>query len=269
MIDGLRVVLFQPKFAQNVGAAARACANMGCGELVLVAPRDWDLERALPLATPKGEPVLRAARVVDELEQALAGCAHVYGTTARTGGWRTGLLTPRAAAERVAGQCREGARVALLFGPEDRGLTNAETEVCGQLVTIPTAEASSLNLAQAVLLLLYECFLAAQEAPRGAPREPAAHNLATHAEQELLFAAMREALLAIGVLKDQNTDYWMLPVRRFVQRTPLRRAEFNMLMGVCRQVRWVAGRAGLLWPGNDPGREPGPDGTGGSGKSGG
>ena len=257
VLDGLAVVLFQPKFAQNVGAAARACANMGCAELVLVAPRDWSLELALPMATAKGEPVLRAARMVADLGEALAGFAHVYGTTARTGGWRKGLLAPRAAAARAVEQCRGGARVALLFGPEDRGLTNEQTEVCGQLVTIPTAEASSLNLAQAVLLLLYECLLAEQDAPRGAPREPAAHNLASHAEQELLFSALREALLAIGVLKDQNTDYWMLPVRRFVQRTPLRRTEFNMLMGVCRQMRWVAERAGLLEPAADPGREPG------------
>ncbi len=246
MLENVRVVLFDTKFAENVGSVARACVNMGCRDLVLVSPRGWDMERALPMATVKGAELLRRMRIVDTLGEALAGCAHVYGTTARTGGWRRGILSPGAAADAVTEQVRGGARVALVFGPEDRGLTNAETEVCSQLVTIPTdPEASSLNLSQAVLVVLYECFVRSQDRPRGLPREPAAHNLATHEEQELLFRAMRDALLSIGVLKDQNTDYWMLPVRRFVQRVPLRRGEFNMLMGVCRQVRWVASRAGL------------------------
>lgn len=243
MLDNLAVVLFRPKFPENVGAAARACVNMGCTELILVAPRNWDVERALPMATVKGAPLVKSARITDTLAEALAGFEHVYGTTARTGGWRKGILNPVRAAEGINGHRAAGARVAVVFGPEDRGLTNAETEVCGHLVTIPTTDASSLNLAQAVLVILYECFSRAQERPFGARREPAAHNLATHEEQELLFRTMQDALSAIDFLKDQNTEYWMLPVRRFLQREPLKRAEFNMLMGVCRQVQWIADKA--------------------------
>ncbi|NJB68282.1 tRNA/rRNA methyltransferase [Desulfobaculum xiamenense] len=247
MLDNLTIVLFHPKFPENVGSAARACANMGCPNLVVVSPRNWDMGRAGALATPKGEDILRSMRVVDDLPTALAGFQHVYGTTARTGGWRKGLWTPSRAASEMVAQMQGASRVAVVFGPEDRGLTNEETEICGRLLTIPTSpEASSLNLAQAVLVVLYECFKHSVENPEAedAPAPtPVTSNLATHEEMELLFANLKDTLAAIDYLKDENTDYWMLPVRRFLQRAPFRRSEFNMLMGICRQVKWVADKA--------------------------
>lgn len=240
------IVLFQPKFPENVGSAARACANMGCGELIVVCPRNWDMDRAASLATPQGAEILRRMRVAPDLPSAVAGFSHVWGTTARTGGWRRGMRTPRAAAGDIQARLTGGGSVAVVFGPEDRGLTNAETELCGGLITIPTAEASSLNLAQAVLVVLYECFTASLESRASAPPEPAGSNLATHEELELLFSNMHEALSAIDYLKQDNSDYWMLPVRRFLTGRPMKRFEFNMLMGICRQVKWIASRAGRM-----------------------
>lgn len=263
MLANLAVVLFRPKFSENVGSTARAMANMGCRDLIVVSPQDFDEGRARALATAKGQDILDRMTVTDSLAAALAPFEAVYGTTARTGGWRKGLLTPETAAVRGAETIRAGGRIAVLFGPEDKGLTNDETQVCGRLVCIPTAvEASSLNLAQAVLIILYEFMKAATGRTRhaaeeaGSAPEPAAApeegggggaepgRAATHKEREALFANLKETLAAIDFLKDDNPDYWMLPVRAFIERIRLKRSEFNLLMGVCRQIKWAVGKGG-------------------------
>lgn len=240
-LSRLAVVLFSPKFSENVGSTARAMANMGVSELIVVSPQDYDPGRARALATQKGQPILEAMTVTDDLAGALAPFEMVYGTTARTGGWRKGMLTPETAAARGVDILRSGASAAVVFGPEDRGLTNDETRICGRLITIPTSvAASSLNLAQAVLIVLYEFFKASLKMPFK-PGGPPDSRQATHEEREALFANLQEALLAIDFLKDDNPEYWMLPVRRFADRVGLKRNEFNLLMGICRQMKWAAG----------------------------
>lgn len=224
--------------------AARACANMGCPRICLVAPERWDMDKARPLATPKGLPVLKAIRVVPDLADALAESSLVMGTTARLGGWRKGVLTADQAGAVAAPAVRAGERVSLVFGSEDRGLSNEESLLCQHLVTIPTAgEASSLNLAQAVLIVLYECARAMRGAASGAPSEtPAATPLTgargiTAAEQERLMAHFKAMLLALDVLHGDNPEYFLLPWRRLFGRARLRRHEYDALMGLCRQVR--------------------------------
>lgn len=239
----LLVVLFRPKYAENVGSVARAMLNMGASRLVLVDPQGYEQDRAAPLATNHARHILESAVIVPTLAEALAGTSLVIGTTARTGGWRKGLLTPAKAAPEVLARLGEGGRAALVFGPEDRGLTNEETCLCDQLVMIPASpQCTSLNLSQAVLILLYECFQLALTKPFE-PAGPPTERDASFEERQALFANMQEALSAIDFLKDQNAEYWMLPVRRFFSRFRLRRNEFNLLMGVCRQVRTVAARA--------------------------
>jgi len=240
----LAIVLCGPRFPENVGAAARACANMGCPNLVVVTPGNWNEERALALATPKGAPLLRQARFEDDLASALAGFTAVYGTTARGGGWRRDISTPAKAAPEMWEAMAQGGRVAVVFGAEDRGLTNEEINLCPRLLTIPTVDdASSLNLAQAVLVVLYECF---KSAPGRAfrPAGPKDSRPATLQEHELLYDAVKRALRALDFFKDANEDYWLLPLRRFFGRVSLRRNEFNQLMGVCRQILWLAGARG-------------------------
>jgi tRNA/rRNA methyltransferase len=243
VLSHLDIVLFRPKYPENVGSVARAMLNMGARNLVLVDPQGFDLDKAAPLATVHARHILETARIEPTLRAALSGTALVIGTTARTGGWRKGLFSPaHAADEAVLPRLAEGGRVALVFGPEDRGLTNEETSLCDHLVMIPAhPDCTSLNLSQAVLILLYECFqrsLATPFEPKGPPQE----RDASFEERDVLFANLQAALSDIGFLKDQNADYWMLPVRRFFGRFRLRRNEFNLLMGVCRQVRWVASR---------------------------
>ena len=243
-LSRLDIVLFRPKYAENVGSVARAMMNMGCANLVLVDPQGYEVDRALPLATVHARHILEDARIVGDLREALAGASWVIGTTARTGGWRKGIKNPACAAgEEILPRLREGGRVALIFGPEDRGLTNEETSLCDQLVMIPAhPDCTSLNLSQAALILLYECYQKSLEKPHQ-PAGPPTERDASFEERDVLMTSIQAALSDIDFLKDQNADYWMLPVRRFFGRFRLRRNEFNLLMGICRQVRWVAAKA--------------------------
>ena len=97
-------------------------------------------------------------------------------------------------------------------------------------------EASSLNLAQAVLLVLYECMKKGLDKPFS-PAEPPPSRLINHQEQEILYSNIQEVLLRIDFIKKDNLDYWMLPLRRFMNRLKLKRNEFNLLMGICRQIK--------------------------------
>ena len=254
LLDALEVVLVRTRFPENIGMAARACANMGCGRLCLVAPERWEMEKARPLATPKGLPVLESIRLAPSLAEAVAGSTLVMGTTARLGGWRRSVLTADQAGALAAGALRAGERVSLVFGSEDRGLSNEELLSCQRLVTIPTAgEASSLNLAQAVLILLYECGRALRgasvrncadsaEGPEAAPGAACGGRRITAAEQERLLEAFKAMLLTLDALHGDNPDYFLLPWRRLFGRAGLRRHEYDALMGLCRQVRNKLGR---------------------------
>lgn len=253
-LDDLEVVLVRTRFPENIGMAARACANMGCARLCLVAPERWEVEKARPLATPKGLPVLAAIRVVPDLAAAVAASSLVMGTTARLGGWRRSVLTSDRA--EAAGALCAGERVSLVFGSEDRGLSNEELLLCQRLVTIPTAgEASSLNLAQAVLILLYECGRGLKGAPprsrEACPetRDPAREGKGggrriSAAELERLMEAFKATLLTLDALHGDNPDYFLLPWRRLFGRAGLRRHEYDALMGLCRQVRNKLGSGG-------------------------
>ena len=264
LLHGLDVVLVQTRFPENIGMAARACVNMGCGHISLVAPERWLRDKAAPLATPKGQGILDGISLYDSLPEAVADSTLVIGTTARRGGWRQAMLSPERCAAEVADCLRQGGRVSLVFGPEDRGLDNAAITHCHRLVCIPTdPEASSLNLAQAVLLLLYACASAVRTAEKGEKPDSAAgpdtgtaaasgdsspettgHGApASAADMERLMAALRDMLLRIDYLHGDNPDYFLMPWRRLFGRARLRRHEYDALMGMCRQVRRALERA--------------------------
>lgn len=238
------VILTRPRFPENIGMAARACANFGVDRLILVAPELWLREKAEALATPQAKAVLDSVVVVDHLADALAPFSLAYGTTARTGGWRAGVISPAGAAAEIATLGPDDGDVALVFGPEDTGLENNEIEQCTRLVSIPTMPAaSSLNLAQAVLLMVYECFKAGLEHgvyPRrkvgGRKNSPPA----TLEEMERLFGALKTALIGIDFLPAENPDWFMLPLRRFFRKSGLRRHEVDLFMGICRQMNRLA-----------------------------
>ena len=232
--SNIAVVLNKPRIPENIGSAARAMCNMGIRDLILVDPRDCDLSRILKTATHAAGDVVEQMTVLETLPEALAPFNFVVGTTARLGGQREGILSPAQVAERLI-PISQSNRNALVFGPEDRGLTNAELRLCHWLVTIPTADFSSLNLAQAVLVLCHEIFGAGREAP-------AAHvpRLANRHELDGMYAQVKEILTRIHFVNPENPDYWMHKIRQFFTRMQLSAKEVSIIRGICRQLNWYA-----------------------------
>ncbi len=230
-LDKVAVVLFRPRLAENVGAVARAACNMGLTRLIAVQPQDLDFERMAMMATGPAVELLNRLEVHNDLPGALAPFQYVVGTTARLGGVRNTYFTPREMAARLI-ELSAANDIALLFGPENFGLTNEELPYCHALVTIPTADCSSLNLAQAVMVLAYELHTAVSARPHFVPR------LANTQELESMYAMLQETLLKINFISHQNPEHWMFNVRRLFYRHGLRAREAQVIKGICRQIDW-------------------------------
>jgi len=234
-LEKVAVVLFRPRLPENIGAVARAACNMGLKRLVVVQPENLDPQRLAMMATAAAESLLAAMEVHDNLAQALGPFQYIVGTTARLGGVREVYFTPREMAARLIDISAMN-DVALLFGPENFGLTNEELPFCHALVHIPTGDCPSLNLAQAVMVLAYEIFTAVSEERRFVPR------LANSAELESMYAMLQETLVKINFISHQNPEHWMFNVRRLFSRHGLRAREAQVIKGICRQIDWYVGK---------------------------
>jgi tRNA/rRNA methyltransferase len=231
-LENVTIVLKGPKFPGNVGSAARCAMNMGIDKLIVVGNRDLDDEAVRQMATHVARHIVEGIRHFDTLEEALADFTWVVGTTARQGSGRGPVVSPRKMAELLVGLSQEN-RIALLFGPEDTGLTNDDLRFCQTLVTIPTVAFKSLNLSHAVMVICYELLMAKMD------REVQfAPKLASAKELEGMYAQLKETLMAIGFLLPDNPDYWMMHLRRLFARTTLQTREVKILRGICRQIEW-------------------------------
>lgn len=235
-LSNFRIVLVEPLYSGNVGSICRAMANMGMRELFLVAPRIVDgWEEGERLAVHATEQ-LQGRREVATLEEAVADCAAVVGTTARLGLYRQHVRTPRESAPELVRLAGQG-KVALLFGREDKGLCNEEIGICTHLVRIPSADAYvSINLAQAVMICCYELFVA--QGNYEPPQEksdiaPAGHRLQ-------MMKMWRQLLLDIGFMKPDKADHMMQGVQRIFARGALTVDDIHILMGIARQAEWAA-----------------------------
>lgn len=235
-LDNIRVVLVGPMYGGNVGSVCRAMANMGLSKLTLVAPRTLDMDEARMMAC-------HATNVLDgraeraTLAEAVADCGLVMGTTVREGLYRQHARGPREWAPKALDLARYG-KVALVFGREDKGLSNEELALCTQIIQIPShPEYPSLNVAQAVLVCCYEIFLATStyEPPVEKSEEAPSHL------RERMFAMWREALLCIGFMAEDKADHMMYGIRRILSRGLLTVDDVRILMGIARQSMWAAG----------------------------
>lgn len=225
-----RIVLCQTSHPGNIGAAARAMKTMGLSELHLVAPHAFPDARATAMATGAAD-LLARAHVHASLEQALAGCALAIGLSARPRELSQELLPLRAAATQAMAVAQTQS-VALVFGTEMSGLSNAELELCQQLAMIPTnPDFSSLNLAAAVQVACYELRMAnpALQAVRR-PVHPAV--LATGDELEGFYRHLEEVLIEIGYYNPARPKKLMQRMRRIYARARLEKEEVNILRGV-------------------------------------
>lgn len=235
-LDNIRIVLVGTLYSGNVGSVCRAMANMGIRDLALAGPMicdDWaDAAKLAVHATD----ILEARRETATLAEAVADCAWVVGTTARGGLYRQHVKTPREVAPDLLRLAANG-KVALVFGREDKGLSNEEIGQCTHLIRIPVhPDYTSLNLAQAVLLCCYELYgaLGTYEPPiEKSPPAVARHKLK-------LMEKWREMLLLIGFMKEDKADHMMQGVQRIFSRGAYSEDDVSILMGVARQADWAA-----------------------------
>ena len=231
----IRIVLVSPSHPGNIGAAARALKNMELAQLVLVNPRQFPDPEASARASG-AEDVLRAARVVSSLPEALAGCGYVAATTARDRDQYFRVIDVRVAAARLVAESRR-APAAVVFGAERSGLSNEELEMAHALVRIPASpQYASLNLAMAVQLVAYELYRACGAA---APASlPLAAPLASTQDLERLYTHFEEVLEQIDFRdRTHSGTHLMARIRRLLQRAEPDQNEVNILRGILTAVQ--------------------------------
>ena len=235
MLERIRIVLIGTSHPGNIGGTARAMHNMGLEDLALVAPRCDPLTADTISRASGADHIVHGARTVETLEQAVADCTLVVGASARSRTLPWPMITPRELGERLPGElAAPESRIALVFGREDSGLSNAELQRCHAHVHIPANPAfSSLNLATAVQVLAYECRLAwlARQAGGESDAEPP-QPLATHEELEHYFAHLERTLIAIGFHDPAMPRQLMARLRRLTLRSRPERMELNILRGI-------------------------------------
>ncbi len=236
MLDRIRIVLIGTSHPGNIGGTARAMHNMGLADLALVAPRCEPLTSETISRASGADTIVHGARRAETLEQAVADCTLVVGASARSRTLPWPMITPRTLGARLPKELSGAeSRVALVFGREDSGLSNAELQRCHAHVHIPTnPDFSSLNLAAAVQVLAYECrlaWLAQQEEPEGSEAEPN-QPMASHEELEHYFGHLERTLIAIGFHDPALPRQLMARLRRFTLRARPERMELNILRGI-------------------------------------
>ncbi len=237
-------ILVRTKAAGNIGAAARALANMGLRDLRLVAP-DASADRVASEMAVHGREILRRAAAYPDLGAALHDRVLSVGTTCRPGFYRSAAQPLRSAISELAANNPHDP-IAFVFGPEDHGLSNDDLRYCQRLITIPTAPAyTSINLAQSVMLVAYELLMAADSsstapAPAGGSRRGRLPATAPVGEIEMMLGRMEKALVTIGFLAEDSPQRIMFTLRRILWRAGLNRRELDILNGIARQIRWFA-----------------------------
>ena len=231
------VILVEPQLGENVGTAARAMLNCGLTELRLVRPRDgWPNAKALAAASG-ADAVVENASVFDSTEAAITDLNRVYATTARHRGMIKAVVTPRQAATEMRAASARGERVGVLFGPERTGLVNDDIPLADTILQVPlNAAYSSLNLAQAVLIVGYEWF---QARDGTLPRELVTNETRPATKAELLnfFTHLEQELDDCGFLRHTDKRPSMVRnIRNLFQRADLTEQEIRTLHGIIKEL---------------------------------
>lgn len=220
ILKNVVIVLDEPQNLVNIAGVVRAMKNMGLGRLRLVRPAEFDEWRIEGIAH-RSEDVVNSVEILDSLEEAVADCIFVAGTTARARTAHRNYDRPGDVAETVVARASE-APVALVFGREDRGLANEALDRCDAVIVIPTdPEYSSMNLAQACLLISYEVFLAAEGDGQSLPRGKRSTGRATRADLETMLAALENGLERIDFFKSRAPGSVMRTFRTLFARADL------------------------------------------------
>lgn len=237
-LDNIRIVLVNTSHPGNIGAAARAMKNMGLSRLYLVAPKDYPSGVAVGRASSALD-ILDNAVLCDSLSEAIGDCSLVVGTSARSRSIPWPVLEPDACGRRIVEESQEQ-QAALVFGREDRGLSNEELQLCHFHVQIPASpEYSSLNLAAAVMVLSYEIYHQKLLLEGGGQDNTAQwdKDLASVNEVEHYLEHLEALLVDLDFHDPENPRQLMRRLRRLYNRVRLDKMEINILHGIVSETR--------------------------------
>jgi tRNA (cytidine32/uridine32-2'-O)-methyltransferase len=246
LLERVRIVLVNTTHTGNIGAAARAMKNMGLSQLTLVAPKN-EPDAESYARSSRADEILDQAVIAKDLEAAVGDCQLVIGTSARQRNLCWPLITPRQMADEVAkaAQSYPQANIALVFGREDRGLTNEELALCHFHVNIPTEESfSSLNVAAAVQVLVYELrvkWLDIQNAGLPDWQDEWDVDWADSAGVERFYQHLEQVLVGLDFYDPENPRNLMQRLRRLYQRARLDQTELNILRGILTATEKASG----------------------------
>ncbi len=230
------IILVGPRYPENIGATARIAYNFGLSGLTIVSDKEFDRERMAKMATHKAAHLIENMRTVKTTREAAEPFNLIIGTTARLGRQRQRVDNPRIIMDKAARlYVQDKIQIGLMFGPENSGLTNDDLDLCQLLSTIPTADFSSLNLAQAVAIHCYELYMAIPKT-----EQPLSSNIeyANSFDLEGMYDHIQEALTEITFIEGENKTYWMKSIRNFLGRVRLSKKEATIIRGVCRKFIW-------------------------------
>ena len=231
LLNNIAIVLVNPKYPENIGSAARAAWNMGITRIIVVADEYPDHSRMVKLATHHAAHLIDSMEFYENLEKALRPFSQVIGTTARRGRQRMPGNSPRDIMQIILPLLPQN-QIAFLFGAEDRGLTNDDLKYCQLRSAIPTADFSSLNLAQAVAIHCYEIFHAVVHENKETQAKP---TIASSYEVENMYASLENSLSQIDFLQEKSHSYYMRNIRHFFGRMQLQSKETKLIRTICRQ----------------------------------
>jgi tRNA/rRNA methyltransferase len=230
----ISIILNRPKYAGNIGSVARAMKNMGLSRLIVSGSESFPAEEMKMMSTHFAADIIDKIRYYPNLGEAAADFQYIVGTTSRLGSARGPVVAPREMANKLV-DISQNNLIALVFGSEDKGLTNDDLRYCHSLIMIPISEnLKSINLSHAVMIVCYEIFLAGME-----KKTAFTPKLASSSEIENMYAQVKEILTEIGFLNPQNPEYFMTHVRRLLSRTHLFSRDVKIIRGICRQVAWA------------------------------
>jgi tRNA/rRNA methyltransferase len=235
-LNAIRVILVRPLYGGNIGSVCRAMRNCGLENLVLVEPNPHMDAIELRQMAMKSLDVYKNRKEFDTVEEAVADCGAVAMTSGVDGFYRDHAYTPREVAPELM-SLAEHKPVAVVFGPEDKGMGLDELKLATHLVRIPSHHSySSLNLSQAVMLVCHELFLCDGSFGKAEEKTPPAD----HRALERMFAVWQEALGDIRFCPDEKMEHMMMGLRRVLTRGTLSENDVKIMMGIARQSSWAA-----------------------------
>jgi tRNA/rRNA methyltransferase len=235
ILDRIHIVLVEPKNPGNIGSVVRAMKNMGLSRLHLVNPVPFRDEAEQRKMGYRSQEIVATAREFPSLSAALQGISQVFLATAKQGKWKKDFLSPAQAAAQVAAAA-SGEKIALVFGREDKGITTDESQLANFFIRIPMAGTyPSLNLSQAVMVIVYEVFKAVSQGAHAAELPRMAEKRAFERITDNIWDLMK----SLEVREPEN-GLFHRSLKRALSRTRWTNADVAVFDRFCKQVRWYA-----------------------------